>query len=61
MKLISNQLTIHEAHRLLKTKQLSSVELTRASLERIRQIEARALTRLRHPYRCGRLESFYTE
>jgi len=37
--LIINRLTIHEAHRLLKTKQLSSVELTKASLERIRQIE----------------------
>ncbi len=34
-----SQLTIHEAHRLLKTKQLSSVELTKASLERIRQAE----------------------
>jgi aspartyl-tRNA(Asn)/glutamyl-tRNA(Gln) amidotransferase subunit A len=34
-----NQLTIHEAHRLLKTKQLSSVELTKACLERIRQVE----------------------
>ena len=34
-----NQLTIHEAHQLLKTRQLSSVELTRACLERIRQIE----------------------
>jgi len=37
--LILNQLTIHEAHRLLKTKQLSSVELTKASLERIQQVE----------------------
>jgi len=37
--LIINQLTIHEAHRLLKTKQLSSVELTKACLERIRQVE----------------------
>jgi len=34
-----SQLTIHEAHRLLKTKQLSSVELTKASLERIYQVE----------------------
>ncbi|MFC1902856.1 Asp-tRNA(Asn)/Glu-tRNA(Gln) amidotransferase subunit GatA [Chloroflexota bacterium] len=33
------QLTIHEAHKLLKAKELSSVELTRASLERIRQVE----------------------
>jgi len=32
-------LTIHEAHRLLKTKQLSSVELTKACLERISQVE----------------------
>jgi len=34
-----NQLTIHEAHRLLKTKQLSSVELTKACLEHIHQLE----------------------
>jgi len=34
-----NRLTIHQAHKLLKTKQLSSVELTKASLERIRQVE----------------------
>ncbi|MFC1986187.1 Asp-tRNA(Asn)/Glu-tRNA(Gln) amidotransferase subunit GatA [Chloroflexota bacterium] len=34
-----NQMTIHEAHKLLKTKQLSSVELTRACLESIRQAE----------------------
>ena len=32
-------MTIHEAHRLLKTKQLSSVELTKACLERISQVE----------------------
>jgi len=32
-------LTIHEAHRLLKARQLSSVELTKAYLERIHQIE----------------------
>ena len=37
--MILNQLTIHEAHRLLKTKELSSVELTRACLERIHQVE----------------------
>ena len=36
---MTNQLTIHEAHRLLKSKQLSSVELTKASLERIHQVE----------------------
>lgn len=34
-----NQLTIHEAHRLLKSKQLSSVELTKVYLERIHQVE----------------------
>ncbi|MBA7698687.1 hypothetical protein ES703_107368 [subsurface metagenome] len=34
-----NRLTIHEAHRLLKTKQLSSVELTKACLERISEVE----------------------
>ena len=34
-----NQLTIHEAHRLLNDKQLSSVELTKACLERIREVE----------------------
>jgi aspartyl-tRNA(Asn)/glutamyl-tRNA(Gln) amidotransferase subunit A len=39
MKLNSNQLTIHEAYELLKAKQLSSVELTRATLERINQVE----------------------
>jgi len=33
------QVTIHEASRLLKSKQLSSVELTKAYLERIRQVE----------------------
>jgi len=37
--LIINQLTIHEAHELLKSKKISSVELTRACLERIRQVE----------------------
>ena len=34
-----NRLTIHEAHRLLKAKQLSSVELTKACLERIHRVE----------------------
>ena len=34
-----NQLTIHEAHQLLKTRQLSSVELTSACLERIHAVE----------------------
>ncbi|MFC1862044.1 Asp-tRNA(Asn)/Glu-tRNA(Gln) amidotransferase subunit GatA [Chloroflexota bacterium] len=38
---IKNRLTIHEAHSLLKAKQLSSVELTRACLERIHQVEPR--------------------
>jgi len=33
------QLTIHEAHQLLKAKELSSLELTKATLERIHQIE----------------------
>ena len=33
------QLTIHEASRMLRSKQLSSVELTRAYLERIQQVE----------------------
>ncbi len=37
--MIVNQLSIHEAHRLLKDKQLSSVELAKAYLERIRQAE----------------------
>jgi len=32
-------LTIHEAHQLLKDKKLSSIELTRSCLERIRQVE----------------------
>ena len=39
--MIINQLTIHEAHRLLKAGQLSSVELTKACLERIHQAEPR--------------------
>ena len=37
--MINHQLTIHEAQRLLKAKQLSSVELTKACLERIHQVE----------------------
>jgi Asp-tRNA(Asn)/Glu-tRNA(Gln) amidotransferase A subunit family amidase len=32
-------LTIHEAHALLKSRQVSSVELTRAYLDRIRRVE----------------------
>ena len=35
----THQLTIREAHRLLKARKLSSVELTKACLERIRQVE----------------------
>ena len=31
--------TIHEAHQLLRNKKLSSLELTKACLERIRQVE----------------------
>ena len=34
-----NQLTIHEAHELLKARQISSVDLTRTCLERIQQVE----------------------
>ncbi len=33
------QLTIHQAHELLKSREISSVELTKASLERISQVE----------------------
>jgi len=36
-----NQITIHEAHQLLQSKQLSSVELTKACLERIHQTESK--------------------
>jgi aspartyl-tRNA(Asn)/glutamyl-tRNA(Gln) amidotransferase subunit A len=36
---VQDHLTIHEAHRLLKTKQISSVELTRSVLNRIQQVE----------------------
>ena len=34
-----NQLTIHEVHQLLKSKELSSVELTKATLKRIHNLE----------------------
>ncbi|HEY31644.1 MAG TPA: Asp-tRNA(Asn)/Glu-tRNA(Gln) amidotransferase subunit GatA [Dehalococcoidia bacterium] len=34
-----NQLTIHEAHKLLEEKQVSSVELTKVCLDRIQQVE----------------------
>jgi aspartyl-tRNA(Asn)/glutamyl-tRNA(Gln) amidotransferase subunit A len=36
---MTTQLTIHEAHKLLKSKKLSSVELTKACLERIKEVE----------------------
>jgi aspartyl-tRNA(Asn)/glutamyl-tRNA(Gln) amidotransferase subunit A len=35
----AHRLTIHEAHQLLKDKKLSSVELTRACLERVKEVE----------------------
>jgi aspartyl-tRNA(Asn)/glutamyl-tRNA(Gln) amidotransferase subunit A len=38
---IPGRLTIFEAHQLLKTKQVSSIELTKSSLERIGQVEPR--------------------
>jgi len=34
-----HRLTIHEAHELLKNKKLSSVELTKACLERVKEVE----------------------
>jgi aspartyl-tRNA(Asn)/glutamyl-tRNA(Gln) amidotransferase subunit A len=34
-----NLFTIHEAHQLLKTRQISSVELTKIAIERIRRVE----------------------
>ena len=34
-----HELTIEEAHRLLKSKEISSVDLTRAVLERIKTVE----------------------
>ena len=39
MVTISGGVTIHEAHRLLKEKKISSVELTKDYLERIKQLE----------------------
>ena len=33
------QLTIHEAHELLKRSEISSVDLTKATLERIAEVE----------------------
>jgi aspartyl-tRNA(Asn)/glutamyl-tRNA(Gln) amidotransferase subunit A len=38
---MTTQLTIHEAHKLLRGKKISSVELTRACLERIKELEPR--------------------
>ncbi len=38
---MTTQLTIHEAHGLLKGKKLSSVELTRACLKQIKEVEPR--------------------
>ena len=37
--MIPQQLTIHEAHQLLKARKLSSVELTKACLERTKELE----------------------
>ncbi len=39
--MVLNQLTIHEAHQLLKSRQVSSVELTRVCLERIQKVESK--------------------
>ena len=36
-----NELTIHEVHDLLKSKQISSIELTKSSLQRIREIDSK--------------------
>ena len=36
-----HQLTIHEAHQLLKNKKISSRELTRAILDRIDAVESK--------------------
>jgi len=38
---MNEQLTIHEAHGLLKAKKLSSVELTQDCLKRIKEVEPR--------------------
>jgi len=38
---IKTQLTIHEAHQLLKSKKISSVELTQSALDRIQQVDSR--------------------
>jgi len=37
----NNRLTVHEAHDLLKTKKISSVELTRACLEQIDRVDSK--------------------
>ena len=39
--MITTRLTIHEAHGLLKSKKLSSIELTKACLKRIEELEPR--------------------
>jgi aspartyl-tRNA(Asn)/glutamyl-tRNA(Gln) amidotransferase subunit A len=39
--MIPLQLTIHEAHELLKARKMSSVELTRACLKRIKEVESK--------------------
>ncbi len=36
-----NELTIHEAHQLLKEKKISSVELTEATLKQLHKVEAK--------------------
>ena len=41
MTIKDNRLTIHEAHELLKTRKISSVELTRACLERIDGVDSK--------------------
>jgi len=53
-----NQLTIHEAHRLLKAKQLSSVELTKACLERINRVDpkVRALVTITEELALGQAQ-----
>jgi aspartyl-tRNA(Asn)/glutamyl-tRNA(Gln) amidotransferase subunit A len=38
-RLVTSELTIHQAHKLLRDRELSSVELTRSYLERVQQVE----------------------
>jgi aspartyl-tRNA(Asn)/glutamyl-tRNA(Gln) amidotransferase subunit A len=40
VRLTTNQLTIHEAHELLKGRKISSVELTKACFERIHRVDS---------------------